>query len=231
MGMRVRVTGARRRRRIGVRVAALGRRDVQHLPRRQRDHPPRRGHARARRRLAAGPRGARELRALRKRPAACSTSARPGASTRRASSRAGRSTAPARCSAAAGARASACDAGGDVLLRGGAGRRGASASGIRCAARVAGRDAGARPRRGHLGHLRARPAHRRPAHRPAAGRRAVGDRRRRPTWPADAYATAAFAMGLDGPAWTAALRRLDAMTILADGRVLSTPGMADLRLL
>jgi thiamine biosynthesis lipoprotein len=39
----------------------------------------------------------------------------------------------------------------------------------------------------------------------------------------DAYATAAFAMGLDGPAWTARLRGYEAMTILADGRVLSTP--------
>jgi FAD:protein FMN transferase len=43
---------------------------------------------------------------------------------------------------------------------------------------------------------------------------------------ADAYATAAFAMGLDGPAWTAGLSGYDALTILADGRVLSTPGVA-----
>jgi len=42
---------------------------------------------------------------------------------------------------------------------------------------------------------------------------------------ADAYATAAFAMGLDGPAWTATLGDYAAMTILADGRVLSTPGL------
>ena len=42
---------------------------------------------------------------------------------------------------------------------------------------------------------------------------------------ADAYATAAFAMGLDGPKWTARLGRgYEAMTILADGTVLSTPG-------
>ena len=41
---------------------------------------------------------------------------------------------------------------------------------------------------------------------------------------ADAYATAAFAMGAAGPAWTARLRGYEAMTILADGRVLSTPG-------
>ena len=42
---------------------------------------------------------------------------------------------------------------------------------------------------------------------------------------ADAYATAAFAMGLAGPEWTAGLRGYEAMTILADGRVLTTPGM------
>jgi thiamine biosynthesis lipoprotein len=41
---------------------------------------------------------------------------------------------------------------------------------------------------------------------------------------ADAYATAAFAMGRRGPAWTAGLDSYDAMTILAGGRVLSTPG-------
>jgi thiamine biosynthesis lipoprotein len=42
---------------------------------------------------------------------------------------------------------------------------------------------------------------------------------------ADAYSTAAFAMGLDGPAWTATLDGYSALTILADGRVLSTPGL------
>jgi FAD:protein FMN transferase len=41
---------------------------------------------------------------------------------------------------------------------------------------------------------------------------------------ADAYATAAFAMGTNGPAWTARMQGYEAMTILADGRVLSTPG-------
>jgi FAD:protein FMN transferase len=46
---------------------------------------------------------------------------------------------------------------------------------------------------------------------------------------ADAYATAAFAMGRDGPEWTAELHGYDAMTILADGRVLSTPGVSRLR--
>jgi thiamine biosynthesis lipoprotein len=41
---------------------------------------------------------------------------------------------------------------------------------------------------------------------------------------ADAYATAAFAMGgRRAPGWTARLRGYEAMTILSDGRVLSTP--------
>src|SRR4051794_20967976 len=43
---------------------------------------------------------------------------------------------------------------------------------------------------------------------------------------ADAYATAAFAMGADGPAWTASLAGYDAMCITSDHRVLSTPGFA-----
>ena len=41
---------------------------------------------------------------------------------------------------------------------------------------------------------------------------------------ADAYATAAFAMGADGPAWTAGLAPYEAMTVLSGDRVLSTPG-------
>jgi thiamine biosynthesis lipoprotein len=44
---------------------------------------------------------------------------------------------------------------------------------------------------------------------------------------ADAYATAAFAMGVEGPAWTAGLGDYEAVTILSDGRVLSTRGVAD----
>lgn len=39
---------------------------------------------------------------------------------------------------------------------------------------------------------------------------------------ADAYATAAFAMGADGPAWTAGLDGYAAMTVLDGGRVLCT---------
>jgi FAD:protein FMN transferase len=41
---------------------------------------------------------------------------------------------------------------------------------------------------------------------------------------ADAYATAAFAMGEAGPDWTARLRGYEAMTILAPDEVLVTPG-------
>ena len=47
---------------------------------------------------------------------------------------------------------------------------------------------------------------------------------------ADAYATAAFAMGERGPAWTARLRGCDAMTVLRDGEVRCTPGFARRRL-
>lgn len=41
---------------------------------------------------------------------------------------------------------------------------------------------------------------------------------------ADAYATAAFAMGRDAPGWIARLAGHEAMAITADERVLSTPG-------
>jgi thiamine biosynthesis lipoprotein len=43
---------------------------------------------------------------------------------------------------------------------------------------------------------------------------------------ADAYATAAFAMGAGGPAWTATLTGYDALCITTDRRVLATPGFA-----
>jgi thiamine biosynthesis lipoprotein len=46
---------------------------------------------------------------------------------------------------------------------------------------------------------------------------------------ADAYATAAFAMGEAGVHWTARLQGYEAMTILADERVLSTPGFPSAR--
>jgi thiamine biosynthesis lipoprotein len=41
---------------------------------------------------------------------------------------------------------------------------------------------------------------------------------------ADAYSTAAFALGADGPAWTLGLDGYEAMTILAGDHVLCTPG-------
>jgi len=46
---------------------------------------------------------------------------------------------------------------------------------------------------------------------------------------ADAYATAAFAMGEAGIHWTARLHGYEAMTILADERVLLTPGFPSAR--
>ena len=41
---------------------------------------------------------------------------------------------------------------------------------------------------------------------------------------ADAYSTAAFALGADAPSWTLGLDGYEAMTILADDIVLCTPG-------
>ena len=41
---------------------------------------------------------------------------------------------------------------------------------------------------------------------------------------ADAYATAAFAMGEGGAAWTATIRPYEAYVILADERSFATPG-------
>jgi thiamine biosynthesis lipoprotein len=41
---------------------------------------------------------------------------------------------------------------------------------------------------------------------------------------ADAYSTAAFALGADGPRWTLGLEGYESMTILAGDRVLCTPG-------
>lgn len=41
---------------------------------------------------------------------------------------------------------------------------------------------------------------------------------------ADAYATAAFAMGSDGPEWTLGLQGYESMTILENDTVLTTPG-------
>jgi thiamine biosynthesis lipoprotein len=41
---------------------------------------------------------------------------------------------------------------------------------------------------------------------------------------ADAYSTAAFALGADGPNWTLGLEGYESMTVFADDRVLWTPG-------
>lgn len=46
---------------------------------------------------------------------------------------------------------------------------------------------------------------------------------------ADAYATAALAMGEAGPEWTASLGLYEAMTIMADDRVLSTHGFPSVK--
>ena len=83
-----------------------------------------------------------------------------------------------------------------------------------------------RPRRRDLRRLRARRARPRPAHPPAA----AGVLSVTITGPdlatADAYATAAFAMG-EGPAWTARLRGYEAMTLLEDDTVMYTGGFPD----
>ena len=47
---------------------------------------------------------------------------------------------------------------------------------------------------------------------------------------ADAYATAAFAMGRQGPAWTARMRGCEAMTVLGESEVVCTAGFARHRL-
>ncbi len=125
----------------------------------------------------------------------------------------------------AGAANYTVNAGGDIRLRGGALPEGAWRVGIqhprmrdRIAAVVAGRDlavatSGAYERGEHV-----LDPH---THRPPQGVLSVTI-----TGPdlatADAYATAAFAMGQRGALWAARLTGYEAMTILADGRVLFT---------
>src|SRR4051794_22448605 len=117
--------------------------------------------------------------------------------------------------------------GGDVIARGGALPERAWKVGIQhphdrdaIAARVSARDlavatSGAYERGAHI-----RDPH---ARRPPSGVLSVTV-----TGPdlgtADAYSTAAFAMGVDGPRWTLGLDGYEALTILADGTVLCTPG-------
>ena len=129
--------------------------------------------------------------------------------------------------ARAGARTFAIDAGGDVLGRGGpwrVGIRHPRRADALCAVLTVGDGAvatsGAYERGDHvLDPLGGGPA------RGALSVTVVG----RSLGTADAYATAAFAMGRRGPAWTARLRGWEAMTVLEDEEVLCTPGMARLR--
>jgi FAD:protein FMN transferase len=128
---------------------------------------------------------------------------------------------------AAGARDLMVDAGGDVCVRGEPAPGRPWRIGVRhplrrdrVAAVVELRDgavatSGAYERGGHVFDPRTR--------RPAAGALSVTV-----TGPdlgtADAYATAAFALGADAPAWAAALPGYGALTLLPDGRAISTAG-------
>jgi len=122
--------------------------------------------------------------------------------------------------AAAGGRRFCIDAGGDVLVRGGPWRVGVRHPHRpdRLAAVLSLTDAavatsGAYERGEHI----VDPLTRRPA-RGALSVTVLGRR----LGTVDAYATAAFAMGERGPAWTARLRGCGAMTILPGDRVLTT---------
>jgi thiamine biosynthesis lipoprotein len=121
---------------------------------------------------------------------------------------------------AAGARRFSVNAGGDVLVRGGPWRVGVQhprerdrLASVLSLTDAAVATSGAYERGEHIvDPLTGRPA------RGALAVTVLG----RDLATADAYATAAFAMGERGPAWTAGLRGCGAMTILADDRVLST---------
>ena len=153
------------------------------------------------------------------RPAATSTRATRAASTPPASSKAGRSTAPRRSSARAPLL---LDAGGDVLVRGGGWRVGVRhprerdlLSAVLEADELAVATSGAYERGPHIVD-------------PHTGWPPSGVLSVTVIGPdlatADAYATAAFAMGEAGPAWTARLRDYEAMTVLDGEEVLATPG-------
>ena len=123
---------------------------------------------------------------------------------------------------AAGARRFLIDAGGDVVVRGGAWRVGIRhPRRRRRLAAVLALDDGAVATSG---------AYERGPHivDPRTGRPATGALSVTVLGPdlgtADAYATAAFAMGSRGPAWTAGLAGYEAMTIVPGDRVLATPG-------
>jgi thiamine biosynthesis lipoprotein len=129
---------------------------------------------------------------------------------------------------AAGARRFCLNAGGDVLVRGGPWRVGVQhpRERDRLAAVLSLTDAavatsGAYERGDHIvDPLTGRPP------RGALAVTVLG----RDLATADAYATAAFAMGERGPAWTARLPGCEAMTILAGDRVLSTERLLRCRL-
>jgi FAD:protein FMN transferase len=122
--------------------------------------------------------------------------------------------------AAAGGRRFCIDAGGDVLVRGGPWRIGIChphrhdrLAAVLSVADAAVATSGAYERGEHIvDPLTGRPA------RGALSVTVVGGR----LGTVDAYATAAFAMGERGPAWTAGLRGCGAMTVLAGDRVLTT---------
>jgi FAD:protein FMN transferase len=128
---------------------------------------------------------------------------------------------------AAGARCFCIDAGGDVLVRGRPWR-----VGIRHPRR---RDRLAAVLELSDGAVATSGAYERGDHiiDPHTGRRAVGALSvtvvGRELATADAYATAAFAMGARGPRWTATLPEHEALTILPGDRVLSTPGLERFR--
>ena len=125
---------------------------------------------------------------------------------------------------AAGARDLLLDAGGDVVVRGGPWRIGIRhprERGRLCAVLVlhdgAVATSGAYERGDHIRDPRTRRAPRGVASVTVVGRD-LGS--------ADAFATAAFALGPDGPVFTAGLRGHEALTVLDGDRVLTTPGWA-----
>ena len=183
------------------------------------------------RRRARGPRGARALRgAARRAPAAASTSARRGALDPSAFVKGWAVETAASMLVGDGARNLCVHAGGDVRVRGERAPGRPWRVGIqhpyrrdRTAAVLHARDlavatSGAYERGAHIVD-------------PRTGEPPEGVLSVTVLGPdlgtADAYATAAFAMGVDGPAWTAGLGDYEALTILSDGRVLSTRGVPD----
>ena len=201
--------------------------DVQHLQGRQRDPEDRPAGALARRRGSGRPRRARSLREPARRDRRVLRRVRGGQLDPSGLVKGWAVDRGADILAAAGLRNFAINAGGDIRLAGGALPEREWRVGIehplehdRVAAVVAIRDAA----------LATSATYARGEHvfDPHTGRPPTGVLSVTITGPdlatADAYATAAFAMGAAGPAWTARLRGYEALTILADRRVLSTAG-------